>query len=108
MVWQVIFCVLAAAGILLFLWCLAGTFLLPVAGDGMVIRYRASGGAPALEQTVRSFLWLRETGLIDMPLQIIDDGLDQEARGVAVRLAQKYPCIQLLPAAEEEKTDSGR
>ena len=68
--WQVVSCVLAAAGILLFLWCLIGAFVLPVATPGLTAVYRARGEARDMEQMVRGFAWLWGTGVVELPLQI--------------------------------------
>ena len=96
MSWQIVSCVLAAAGLILFLWCLIGSFLLPVAGPNLTAVYRASADAPDLEQAVRSFSWLHETGMIDMPLQILDCGMDPHAAMRAERLAREHPYIQII------------
>ena len=98
MVWQVVACVLATAGLILFAWCLIGSFLLPVAGRNLTVVYRARGDAPDLEQAVRSLAWLRGTGMVDVPLQIVDCGMEQAARQRAERLARAHPFIQVVPA----------
>lgn len=96
MVWQVVSCALATAGIILFLWCLIGAFLLPVAGQNLVTVYRASGDASDLEQAVRGFSWLHETGLLDMSMQIVDCGMSESARQTAQKLALEHPYIQIV------------
>ena len=110
MVWQVVACVLATAGLILFCWCLIGSFLLPVAGRNLTAVYLASGDSTDLEQTVRSFSWLRGTGMIEMPLKIVDCGMDNEARRLAERLARAHPYIQIVAGArraEQEDTERG-
>lgn len=104
MVWQVVACVLATAGLILFCWCLIGSFLLPVAGRNLTAVYLASKDSADLEQTVRSFSWLRGTGMIEMPLKIVDCGMDEETRHLAVRLARAHPYIQLV---RQEEVDRG-
>lgn len=101
MFWQVICCTLATAGVILFAWCLVGTFLLPVAGADLTTQYRVQGEATELEQTVRGFTWLRETGVIDMQLQIVDCGLTEAARRRAALLAQQHDYIQLTKEVRE-------
>ena len=96
MIWQVLSCTLATAGLILFFWCLIGSFLLPVAGQNLVAVYRAFGDASDLEQTVRSFAWLHETGILDMPMQIQDCGMNQEAKLRADKLASEHPYIQII------------
>ena len=96
MFWQVVSCVLAAAGILLFLWCLVGAFVLPVATPGLTAVYRARGEARDMEQAVRGFAWLRGTGVLEVPLQIVDCGMNEEARQRAEHLARRHPYIQIM------------
>ena len=107
MVWQVVACVLAAAGLMRFLWGLAGAVLLPVAGDNLTMVCRAKGDAPELEQTVRSFAWLRGTGMVELPLQILDCGMTPQARRRAERLARQHPYVQLIAqGATDEQEDA--
>lgn len=101
MLWQIVCCTLATAGIILFAWCLVGTFLLPVAGADLTTSYRVRGEAPELEQTVRGFLWLQETGIIDMRLEIIDCGLTDGAQRRAALLAQQHESIQVIKENRE-------
>ena len=96
MFWQILSCVLAAAGVLLFLWCLLGAFVLPVETPGLTAVYRARGNAQDMEQMVRGFAWLRGTGVMDMPLQILDCGMDEEALRRAEHLARQHPYIQII------------
>lgn len=110
MVWQTVACALAAAGLVLFFWGLLGAFLLPAAGPGLVLRLSAQGDAPELEQSVRGVVWLVETGLLDAPLQIVDCGLQPEARRRAQRLAEGHPYISLVrqqPAEEAREETIG-
>ena len=107
MVWQVVACVLATAGLILFCWCLIGSFLLPVAGRNLTAVYRAGGDASDLEQTVRSFSWLRGTGMIEMPLRIVDCGMDEETRRLAERLARTHPYIQIVREKRQEEREFG-
>lgn len=108
MVLEVISCTLVTAGVILFAWCLVGVFLLPVTGEDMVTQYRVSGSAEMLEQTVRSFTWLRETGMIDMPLQIIDCGLNEQGLLAVRRLAERHPYIQVVEESAPDTAEVGR
>lgn len=101
MVWQMVACALAAAGLVLFFWGLLGAFLLPAAGPGLVLRLPVQGDAPELEQSVRSIVWLVESGFLDAPLEIVDCGLEPEARCRAQRLAESHSCISLIRQAAE-------
>lgn len=48
-----------------------------------------------LEQRVRSLVWLQNCGLLRCAVLVVDDGLDAEGRALAVRLAQRYPTVNL-------------
>lgn len=108
MVWQVVACVLATAGLILFCWCLIGSFLLPVAGRNLTAVYAAGKDASDLEQTVQSFSWLRGTGMIEMPLRIVDCGMDEETRRLAERLARAHPYIQIVREEQRKQGETER
>ena len=103
MIWQIVACVLATAGLILFCWCLIGSFLLPVAGRNLSAVYLADADSTDLEQTVQSFSWLRGTGMIEMPLKIVDCGMDCETRSLAERLARTHPYIQIVNGTQRDK-----
>ena len=108
--WQIVACVLATAGLILFCWCLIGSFLLPVAGRNLSAVYLAGKDSSDLEQTVQSFSWLRGTGMIEMPLKIVDCGMDSETRHLAERLARAHPYIQIVNGTcqeMQEETERG-
>lgn len=110
MMWQIVACVLATAGLILFCWCLIGSFLLPVAGRNLSAVYMAGENAADLEQTVQSFSWLRGTGMIEMPLKIVDCGMSSETRRLAERLARAHPYIQIVDGMRwkmQEETERG-
>ena len=86
MIAKIISCTLAAAGLLLFLWCLAGAFLLPA--HGFTLRCRACGDGEGLEQRIRGAAWLFDTGLIRGSLEIADCGLSPVGLDRARRLAR--------------------
>jgi len=94
---MVIFSLLAAAGLVLVVWCLAGRLLLPA--HGVLVCCRVRGDAPELEQTVRSLSWLVESGLLRATLCIADCGLTPEARARAEALAARRRYIEIV---EEE------
>ena len=108
MIWQVIASVLGAAGLILFCWCFIGSFLLPVAGRNVTAVYVAGKDAADLEQTVRSFSWLRGTGMIEMPLKIVDCGMDEETRRLAERLAGTHPYIQIVRPERRKQGETER
>lgn len=95
MIAKIISSTLAAAGLLLFLWCLTGAFLLPA--RGLTVRCRACGDGEGLEQKVRGAAWLFDTGLIRGSLEIADCGLTPEGLDRARRLARSRRYIEIVP-----------
>ncbi len=85
----VLLCAAAAAGILLFFWCLIGVLLLPLSGrrNPMCAVFRAAGDAGSLEREVRAFEWLCHTGLVRGRILIVDCGLNETGLAVAKKLA---------------------
>lgn len=98
-------CALAAAGVVLLLWCLLGALLLPAAGPGLAAVYRCGGDAPALERTVRAFVWLRESGLTEMELTVVDCGMSPQALARARALAARHGYIRI--DTEESQVEDG-
>ena len=95
MFWKMLAAFLTAAGGVLLLWCAAGALLRGRRTAGLEAVYRCRGGAPELEQTVRRFVWLRESGLWDGPLCIVDCGLTHDARRRAETLAACFGYIRI-------------
>lgn len=102
MITNIITCTLAAAGLLLFLWCLTGSFLLPA--QGFTLRCRASGDGDGLEQQIRAAAWLFETGLLKGTLEIADCGLSPEGLDRARRLARRWRYIEIVPEGDRGGT----
>ena len=95
MIAKIISCTLAAAGLLLFLWCLAGAFLLPA--HGFTLRCRACGDGEGLEQRIRGAAWLFDTGLIRGSPEIADCGLSPVGLDRARWLARSRRYIEIVP-----------
>ena len=93
---EIIYGILIVGGVFMILWCLMGLLLSPVCGDHLSIHYRASNEAADMEQCVRGFIWLRETGLLKVDLTIIDVGLNEDARYRASALEQKHLFIHII------------
>lgn len=85
MVGEIVICALAAAGVLLVVWALAAALLLPAREDCVLLA--ASGDAEDLQQRVRSYGFLRDTGLTRTRVLIVDCGLSERGRQAAERLA---------------------
>jgi len=96
MLMQIVCCTLVTGGIILFGWCVLGGFLLPVKGANLITEYRVRESCDNLEQTVRGLIWLHETGLMEIPLRIVDCGLSEEGQEVVARLAMKHPYIEII------------
>lgn len=95
MITKIVSCTLAAGGLLLFLWCLTGAFLLPA--RGFTLRCRACGDGEGLEQQIRGAAWLFDTGLIKGSLEIADCGLSSAGLDRARRLARSRRYIEIVP-----------
>jgi len=115
MVWQTIFCVLAACGMAMVIWAVFGGWLLPLRpkhGELMTL-WRAAGDEATLRSTLEARSWLRESGLAPQTLVIWDVGLDAAARRCAETAARADPRIELVDGAKPvtaiwESTDGRR
>lgn len=112
MVWQTIFCVLAACGLVLVIWVLFGGLLLPLRPrrGRIALLWQAAGDERALRRSYRALVWLRESGLGPRELILWDGGLTPEARQVAEALAQTDPRIRWAEGTQpihtvQERTD---
>ena len=85
-------CLLGLGGLL---WSLWGRLLHPVARPGVYILLLGEGDGDGLEQTVREFMWLRGMGLLPVPILLVDDGLNERGRELAVALSQRWPNVRL-------------
>ena len=95
-----------AAILLLIIWALKGVLLTPVrTGDStdIVIDLLLHGDEPALEQTLRGLLWLRENGTLKANIRIIAHEPDEETRHIARHYEVEYRCIYYT----EEDQDNG-
>lgn len=92
-------------GSVLALICMAGIcctacllyskMLCPHAARGTWAVVWGQNSGEELEQRVRSLVWLQNCGLLRCAVLVVDDGLDAEGRALAVRLAQRYPTVNL-------------
>lgn len=86
--WQVVSIFLQAAGVLLLLWMLVGWLVLGRDQGGAVVLSCLPGRLERLEPFLRCCLWLRGTGLIQMPVLLVDCGLTREDRAQLLRLVR--------------------
>ena len=85
-----------AVMLMLIIWALQGVLLTPVkTGDStdMEIELCLNGPEPALEQTLRGLLWLRENGTLKANIRIIAHEPDEETRHIARHYEAEYRCI---------------
>ena len=95
-----------AAMLLLIIWALKGVLLTPVrTGDNteIVIGLNLHGHEPALEQTLRGLLWLRENGTLKANIRIIAHEPDEVTRHIARHYEAEYRCIYYT----EDDKDNG-
>ena len=67
MFWKILLCAVASGLVVLFLWSLRGTLLLPVrCGRHSRLEFRllVTGPEPGLEETLGALVWLRENGTL--------------------------------------------
>ena len=102
MMGQMAVAILATAGLLLALWFWMGRLLLPLTGERVSVVYRGREDAKDLEQTVHSFLWLHDTGLVRTELVILDDGMAPGACRRAETLARQHDCIHWAGSGQTE------
>lgn len=91
---------LAAAGILLVIWCLVGVLLQPVFGRSMVTFCFTRGDGRELEGRVRIYSWLREGRLSGGRLVLVDCGLTDRGKRVADLLQERYGWLERIPQSE--------
>lgn len=101
---EMVLSLLAVLGLLALGWVLFGRLLAPKSYYAPVFAVvPARGDGAALEQTVKSLLWLRAGELGRFTLVIADAGLDREGAAVAQRLAQRESGVLLCPMAELDR-----
>ena len=87
---------------------LYGKMLCPHTGRGTWTVVWGRGSGEELEQRVRNLVWLRECGLLRCAVLVVDGGLNAEGRALAVRLAERYPVVNVysLQALEQRLRES--
>lgn len=86
----------AAAVLWLIIWSVKGLLLTPVRlgrnTDAELI-LSICGAEPTIEYTLRSLIWLRESGTLRAEIVIKTENIDEETRSVLRRFAAQYRCI---------------
>ncbi len=104
MFWKILLCAVAAGLVVVFLWSLRGSLLLPVRvgrNTGLELRLRVTGCEPGLEETVCALMWLRENGTLRCAIVIDDCGMDEETRELARLISKRWDCVSLGWDGEE-------
>ena len=86
----------AAAILMLIIWAIKGLLLTPVrTGDStdIEIDLHLRGAEPALEQTLRGLLWLRENGTLKANIYVKASRPDEITRHIAQHYESEYRCI---------------
>ena len=86
--------VLSALGIVLIVWCIAGFRMLPTEGDGYCVLF--SDSSEACLSQLRSYRFLLSSGLIRLPLYIVDVGFRDEDRLYWAFQAENHGDIRLF------------
>lgn len=98
MVWQILLCALAAAGLLFLLWVAIGLLLMPLRlGHGFVLLF-VQENADHLEQSMRAASWLIGSGLLRTTVLLADTQGSLQVTELAKRLSESYPWAVWLSA----------
>ena len=104
MFWKILLCAVAAGLVVVFLWSLKGTLLLPVRCGRRTARESrrgVSGAEPRVEETLSALVWLRENGTLRGRIIIDDCGMDGDTRETARLLAKRWDCVDIGWDGEE-------
>ena len=99
-------CVLALnfmAGLCCIACLLYGQMLRPHSDQGTLTVVWGVGAGEGLERHVRSLMWQQECGLLRSAVMVVDDGLNEEGRALAIQLAGRYPALTLCTREELEQ-----
>ena len=88
---EVLICSLAAAGLILIAWAILGSLLLPAHQNCVHICHVQR--ADDVERCVRAYLWLHASGLVKGQLVLLDLGLDDIQIVKAKKFAQMYDMV---------------
>ncbi len=73
MVWQILLCALAAAGLLMLVWTVVGVLLVPFSLRSSCMVIFVGGNEARLEQQVRAFAWLTGSCFLRCRLLLVVD-----------------------------------
>ncbi len=86
---EVLLATMAVIGLISLGWFLFGRLLMPISQTEVYAVVPASGDGALLEQTVKGLLWQKSGETTRFLVVIADDGLSEEGRDIAARLAQR-------------------
>ena len=98
MFWKILISALAAALIIFLVWWARGAMLTPVRigkQSVLTIQLLVRGYEPALEETLDGLIWLRDNGTLKGDIVLIDAGMDEETRQMAMLAERRFSCIRL-------------
>ncbi len=104
---------LQAVGILFLLWVAFGWLVFGGQRGGVCVRLCHKGQRDGAERFLRCCVWLREMGLLHMPVVLVDRGLSGSEREELLCLTQNRPEIilsspeELLEILEKEVREIG-
>lgn len=96
---EIVIGTLAAWGLLMLVWTLAGVLLLPLSRNrdsAMTVVLRCRGDARWLERQVRGLIWLRDSGFLWWDILILDLNMESDAKERATQLVQKQDHVVLM------------
>lgn len=92
LIWNIALALVISAALIILLRWVRGTFLTPVhkdEGATLTVLLSARGAVPGLEHTAEGVLWLIRNGTLPARLVLVDEGMDEDARAVALRLEER-------------------
>lgn len=90
---------LAAWGLLMLIWTVAGILLLPLGrqqDSSLTVVLRCRGEAVWLERQLRGLMWLRDSGFLWWNILILNVDMSQDALDRASRLATSQSQVRLM------------
>ena len=94
---DILLTMVCAIGLAFLAWWLFGRLLRPIPEQQARVLIPGRGEGESLEQTVRTFIWLRGLGLMNCPIIIADVDLTPEGWELALRLTVRWPSVMLWP-----------
>lgn len=98
---EIILGALAAWGLLMLIWTLAGVLLLPLRREiPLTVVVHGDGEALWMERCLHGLVWLRDSGLLWWNILILDQTLSREAQDRARRLARDHSEVRVMDLKE--------